>query len=59
VLKSKSASWLKKKTKRFPKGNFWARGYFVSTIGINEHAVLNYVKNQDPRRVNLEQMKMF
>lgn len=59
VLKSKSASWLKKKTKKFPQGNFWARGYFVSTIGINEYAILNYIKNQDHKRVDLDKMRLF
>jgi putative transposase len=59
VLKSKSANWLKKKTKRFPQGNLWARGYFVSTIGINEQVIINYIKNQDHKRVDIENMKLF
>jgi len=59
VLKAKSSSWLKKKTKKFPKGALWARGYFVSTVGINEHAIRNYIKNQDNRKVDLENLKLF
>ena len=59
ILKSKSANWLKKKTKKFPQGNLWARGYFVSTIGINEHAIINYIKNQDHKKVSIENLKMF
>lgn len=39
VLKGKSSGWLKKKTRTIPKGSFWARGYFVSTIGINEDTI--------------------
>ena len=27
--------------------NFWSRGYFVSTVGIDEETIRNYVKNQD------------
>ena len=27
--------------------HFWARGYFVSTIGLNEHTVRNYIRNQE------------
>jgi putative transposase len=46
VIKGKSSAWLKKKTKQFPPGPFWARGYFVSTIGLDEHQVRNYVANQ-------------
>ena len=59
VLKSKSANWLKKKTKKFPRGNLWARGYFVSTIGINEFAVKRYIENQNQRQVPIENLKMF
>lgn len=47
------------KTKRFPQDNLWARGYFVSTIGINEQVVINYIKNQDHKRVNIENTKLF
>jgi putative transposase len=27
--------------------NFWSRGYFVSTVGIDEETIRNYVRNQD------------
>jgi len=27
--------------------HFWSRGYFVSTVGIDEETIRNYVKNQD------------
>ena len=47
TLKAKSSTWVKKKTKKFPKGALWARGYFVSTIGINEFAIRKYIENQD------------
>jgi len=46
ILKGKSSTWIKKKTKKIPRGTFWARGYFVSTIGIDEHAIRQYIKNQ-------------
>ena len=46
VLKGKTSMWLKKKVKRFPPGPLWARGYFVSTIGGNEHQIRNYINNQ-------------
>ncbi|HBP01046.1 MAG TPA: hypothetical protein DD454_02455 [Candidatus Moranbacteria bacterium] len=47
------------KTKKFPKGNPWARGYFVSTVGINKHALINYIKNQEHRKVDIENLKLF
>ena len=46
VLKGKSSMWLKKKTKKFPQGTLWARGYFISTVGLNEHQIRNYIANQ-------------
>ena len=58
ILKGKTSGWLKKKTKKFPKGVLWARGYFVSTVGINEQAVYNYVNNQKHNQVDLEQLKL-
>lgn len=51
VLKGKSSAWIKKKNKKIPKGSFWARGYFVSTIGINEHALKKYIENQQHQQV--------
>lgn len=57
VLKGKTSMWVKKKTKKFRQGPFWSRGYFVSTIGTNEHQIRNYIKNQDHHRV--DQPKLF
>jgi putative transposase len=53
VLKGKSSAWIKKKTKKFPQGTLWARGYFVSTIGGNEYQIKNYIKNQDHHRIDI------
>lgn len=50
LLKGKSSAWLKKKTKKLPDGSLWCRGYFVSTIGVNEHQIKNYIKNQESQR---------
>ena len=36
----------------------WGRGYFVSTVGINEEAVRRYVLNQYHHQVDLTQPKM-
>ena len=59
ILKAKSSTWIKRKTKKFPKGNLWSRGYFVSTIGINEFAVKKYIENQNHRRIEINQARMF
>ena len=51
ILKGKSSAWMKKKIKRthglYEKESLWARGYFVSTIGLDEHLIRRYVKHQD------------
>lgn len=53
VLKGKSSMWIKKKTKQFPQGTLWARGYFVSTIGSNEHQIKAYINNQSHHQESL------
>ena len=58
ILKGKTSGWIKKKTKKFPKGPLWGRGYFVSTVGADEHAVKRYVTDQSHHQVQLEQLKM-
>ncbi len=57
IMKGKSSSWLKKKTKKFPPGTLWCRGYFVSTIGIHEMAMRKYIENQ--KRYQVEQPALF
>jgi putative transposase len=51
ILKGKSSAWLKKKIKvkhgLYEKQSLWARGYFVSTIGLDEHLIRRYVKHQN------------
>ena len=38
--------------------NFWARGYFVSTVGLDEHMVRAYIRNQEVEDERYEQMKL-
>lgn len=50
IIKGKSSAWMKKKIKRthglYEKESLWARGYFVSTIGLDENLIKRYVKHQ-------------
>ena len=46
IIKGKSSAWIKKKNKKIPKGSFWARGYYISIIGINEFAIKQYLTHQ-------------
>ena len=61
IIKGKSSSWIKKKNKKYKelcdKGSLWARGYFVSTVGIDEEIIKRYVRHQDKH--NQIQLEMF
>jgi putative transposase len=47
----------KGKQKNFAGEAFWARGYFVSTVGLNEEMVREYIRNQEKNDVDTEQLK--
>jgi putative transposase len=38
--------------------NFWARGYFVSTVGTNEDVVRAYIREQEQDH-RIEQLNLF
>ena len=38
--------------------NFWARGYFVSTVGLDEALVREYIKKQEQEDRRLDQLKL-
>ena len=44
--------------KNFVGQSFWARGYFVSTVGLDEALVREYIKNQEQEDRRLEQLKL-
>ena len=46
------------KTKNFTGENFSARGYFVTTIGLDEEMVRAYVRNQDNEDAHYDQLKL-
>ena len=56
ILKGKSSSWIKKKTKKLPKGSLWCRGYFVSTVGINEQQIRNYIQGQEKHKIEVPKL---
>ena len=58
ILKGKTSAWLRKKTKKFPKGPLWGRGYFVNTVGADEIAVKKYVRDQSHHQIDMSQLKM-
>jgi putative transposase len=62
MIKGKSSAWLKKKIKRahglYERESLWARGYFVSTIGMDENIIRRYVKHQHHHN-QIEQPSLF
>lgn len=48
-----------KKEQNFTGCHFWARGYFVTTVGHNESAVRQYIQTQDERDKSFDQAPLF
>ena len=46
-----------RRQKNFMGEHFWARGYFVSTVGMDEEAIKHYVENQTLEDIRLEKLK--
>jgi putative transposase len=48
-IKGKSSIWIaqniERKAKNFTGHKFWARGYFVSTVGRDEETIRVYIRN--------------
>ena len=45
--------------KNFTGQSFWARGYYVSTVGRDEETVRNYIKHQEEEDKRIEQLGLF
>ena len=46
------------RTKNFIGQSFWARGYFVSTVGRDEEMIREYIRNQEAEDWRLEQLSL-
>jgi len=61
-IKGKSAIHLARvyagRRRNFVGQHFWARGYWVSTVGKNEAAVRRYIQEQEKEDRRLEQLEM-
>lgn len=61
-IKGKSAIHLARvyagRRRNFVGQHFWARGYWVSTVGKNEAAVRRYIQEQEKEDKRLEQLEM-
>ena len=62
-IKGKSAIHLARvygeRKRNFGGQHFWARGYFVSTVGRDEQMIREYIRNQEKVDERLEQMKLW
>ena len=62
-IKGKSAIHIARtfggRQRNFTGQHFWARGYFVSTVGRDEKAIREYIQRQEQEDRRLDQMKMF
>ena len=62
-IKGKSAIHLARvyggKKRNFVGHHFWARGYFVSTVGRNEEVIREYIKNQEAQDKHLDQLNLW
>jgi putative transposase len=61
-IKGKSAIHIARvyvgRRKNFTGEHFWARGFFVSTVGANEAAIREYIKNQEREDQRLDQLTL-
>jgi putative transposase len=62
-IKGKSAIHLARvygeRKRSFVGQHFWARGFFVSTVGRDETSIREYIRNQEQEDMRLEQMNLW
>jgi putative transposase len=62
-IKGKSAIHIARtfggRQKNFTGEHFWARGYYVSTVGIDEAALRRYIQQQEDEDRRLDQLHLF
>jgi len=62
-IKGKSAIAIARRfmdrAKNFVGQNFWARGYYVSTVGRDEAQIREYIREQEKEDKRLDQLKIF
>ena len=61
-LKGKSAIHIARtytgRKKNFVGQHFWARGYFVSTVGRDEQVIRDYIRNQEKEDIRVDQLDL-
>jgi putative transposase len=61
-IKGKSSIWVaqnvERKIRNFTGAKFWARGYFVSTVGRDEELIRSYIRHQEQQDKQLDQLTL-
>jgi len=61
-IKGKSAIHIARtyggRKRNFVGQNFWARGYFVSTVGRDEEVIRDYIRHQETEDKRLDQLRL-
>ena len=62
IIKGKSAIVIARqfggRQRNFTGEVFWARGYFVSTVGLDEERVRVYIRHQETENKHYDQMRL-
>lgn len=62
-VKGKSAIYIARhfrgRERNFTGEHFWARGYFVSTVGRDEEKIRAYIRNQEAEDIRQDQLQLF
>ena len=62
-LKGKSAIWVGRhyggRQRNFSGQHFWARGYYVSTVGWDETTIRDYIQRQEAEDQRQDQLSLF
>jgi len=61
-IKGKSAIYIARtwggRKKNYTGEHFWARGYYVSTVGKDEQLIQDYIRNQEAEDRRIDQLRM-
>lgn len=61
-IKGKSALYITRqyngKKRNFGGESFWARGFYVSTVGLDEETIRNYIKYQEEEDKRIDQLSL-
>jgi putative transposase len=62
-IKGKSAIWVARhyggRQRNFSGQHFWARGYYVSTVGRDETTIREYIQRQEAEDQRQDQLRLF